>query len=211
LQLLPGQPIGGASLQSLAGQPGHCPSSSNEGQAAAACWPACATAAGPRAQLSCLDASLAVKPVFLKFQTVVITSGTLSPIDLYPRILNFHPVAIQSFAMTLTRRARPAPRTPAAQRKPLAACCARQRPVSAAARKGAGVRCSAASLQDCVCAMRTKRSDWSVWVQGLHVPGGAHARRGPDAGASRRPSCPWQLTAVVCVDCNSCSFEHVFA
>ena len=56
-------------------------------------------------QLSCLDASLAVKPVFQKFQTVVITSGTLSPIDLYPRILNFHPVAIQSFAMTLTRRA----------------------------------------------------------------------------------------------------------
>lgn len=109
MQLLPGQPIGGASLQSLAGQPGHCPSSSNEGQAAAACWPACATAAGPRAQLSCLDASLAVKPVFLKFQTVVITSGTLSPIDLYPRILNFHPVAIQSFAMTLTRRAPPLP------------------------------------------------------------------------------------------------------
>ncbi len=100
---------GGASLQSLAGQPVHCPSSSNEGQAAAACWPACATAAGPRAQLSCLDASLAVKPVFLKFQTVVITSGTLSPIDLYPRILNFHPVAIQSFAMTLTRRAPPLP------------------------------------------------------------------------------------------------------
>ena len=56
-------------------------------------------------QLSCLDASLAVKPVFEKFQTVVITSGTLSPIDLYPRILNFNPVAIQSFTMTLTRQA----------------------------------------------------------------------------------------------------------
>ncbi|KAK9916757.1 hypothetical protein WJX75_006598 [Coccomyxa subellipsoidea] len=57
----------------------------------------------PVIQLSCLDASLAVRPVFQKFQTVVITSGTLSPIDLYPRILNFNPVAIQSFAMTLTR------------------------------------------------------------------------------------------------------------
>lgn len=57
----------------------------------------------PVIQLSCLDASLAVKPVFQKFQTVVITSGTLSPIDLYPRILNFSPVAIQSFTMTLTR------------------------------------------------------------------------------------------------------------
>lgn len=44
-----------------------------------------------------------MRPVFAKFQTVVITSGTLSPIDLYPRILNFNPVAIQSFAMTLTR------------------------------------------------------------------------------------------------------------
>ncbi|CAK0735965.1 hypothetical protein CVIRNUC_000669 [Coccomyxa viridis] len=57
----------------------------------------------PVIQLSCLDASLAVRPVFSKFQTVVITSGTLSPIDLYPRILNFNPVALQSFAMTLTR------------------------------------------------------------------------------------------------------------
>ena len=36
-------------------------------------------------------------------QTVVITSGTLSPIDLYPRILNFNPVCISSLNMTLTR------------------------------------------------------------------------------------------------------------
>ena len=43
----------------------------------------------PVIQLSCLDASLAMRPVFAKYQTVVITSGTLSPIDLYPRILNF--------------------------------------------------------------------------------------------------------------------------
>ena len=104
-------------------------------------------------QLSCLDASLAMKPIFSKFQSVgmvwecdgrekrmghlnpgavvgstravkyirlrhrpphqrltlirtcqvVITSGTLSPIDLYPRILNFNPVSVQSFSMTLTR------------------------------------------------------------------------------------------------------------
>ncbi|KAK9841666.1 hypothetical protein WJX74_009815 [Apatococcus lobatus] len=57
----------------------------------------------PVIQLSCLDASLAMKPVFSKFQSVVITSGTLSPIDLYPKILNFNPVVIQSFKMTLTR------------------------------------------------------------------------------------------------------------
>jgi DNA excision repair protein ERCC-2 len=57
----------------------------------------------PVIQLSCLDSSLAVKPVFDKFQSVVITSGTLSPIDLYPKILNFHPVVIQSLNMSLVR------------------------------------------------------------------------------------------------------------
>jgi DNA excision repair protein ERCC-2 len=58
----------------------------------------------PVIQLACLDASLAMKPVFSKFQSVVITSGTLSPIDLYPRILNFNPVVCHSLNMTLTRR-----------------------------------------------------------------------------------------------------------
>ncbi|CAI0448923.1 unnamed protein product [Linum tenue] len=53
--------------------------------------------------LCCHDASLAIKPVFDRFQSVVITSGTLSPIDLYPRLLNFHPVVSRSFKMSLTR------------------------------------------------------------------------------------------------------------
>lgn len=57
----------------------------------------------PVIQLSCLDSSLAVRPVFEKFQSVVITSGTLSPIDLYPKILNFHPVVVQSLNMSLVR------------------------------------------------------------------------------------------------------------
>ncbi|KAI3423222.1 General transcription and DNA repair factor IIH helicase subunit XPD [Psidium guajava] len=57
----------------------------------------------PVLQLSCHDASLAIKPVFDRFQTVVITSGTLSPIDLYPRLLNFNPVVSRSFTMSLTR------------------------------------------------------------------------------------------------------------
>ncbi|PIA44817.1 hypothetical protein AQUCO_01700426v1 [Aquilegia coerulea] len=57
----------------------------------------------PVLQLSCHDASLAIKPVFDRFQSVVITSGTLSPIDLYPRLLNFHPVISRSFTMSLTR------------------------------------------------------------------------------------------------------------
>lgn len=36
-------------------------------------------------------------------QTVVLTSGTLSPIDLYPQLLDFNPVASRSLQMTLTR------------------------------------------------------------------------------------------------------------
>ncbi|CAO2829815.1 unnamed protein product [Amaranthus hypochondriacus] len=57
----------------------------------------------PILQLSCHDASLAIRPVFERFQSVVITSGTLSPIDLYPRLLNFNPVVSRSFTMSLTR------------------------------------------------------------------------------------------------------------
>ncbi|ESQ30813.1 hypothetical protein EUTSA_v10011297mg [Eutrema salsugineum] len=57
----------------------------------------------PILQLSCHDASLAIKPVFDRFQSVVITSGTLSPIDLYPRLLSFNPVVSRSFKMSMTR------------------------------------------------------------------------------------------------------------
>jgi DNA excision repair protein ERCC-2 len=57
----------------------------------------------PVLQLCCLDASLAMAPVFARFASVFITSGTLSPIDLYPRLLSFHPVSIASLPMTLTR------------------------------------------------------------------------------------------------------------
>lgn len=83
-----------------------------------------------------MDASLAIKPVFERFQSVIITSGvralcrrpgpspppwapaahpvllrslplsspqTLSPLDIYPRILDFHPVTMATFTMTLAR------------------------------------------------------------------------------------------------------------
>lgn len=56
-----------------------------------------------RNNFSCLDSSIAIKPVFDRFQTVVITSGTLSPLDMYPKILDFHPVIMSSFTMTLAR------------------------------------------------------------------------------------------------------------
>ncbi|XP_014248544.1 general transcription and DNA repair factor IIH helicase subunit XPD [Cimex lectularius] len=61
------------------------------------------TVSNPILHFSCLDASIAVKPIFERFQTVVITSGTLSPLDMYPKILDFHPVVLSSFTMTLTR------------------------------------------------------------------------------------------------------------
>jgi DNA excision repair protein ERCC-2 len=59
--------------------------------------------ADPVLQLCCLDASLAMKPVFARFNSVFITSGTLSPRDLYPQLLNFTPVVSCSLEMTLTR------------------------------------------------------------------------------------------------------------
>ncbi|XP_063223266.1 general transcription and DNA repair factor IIH helicase subunit XPD [Bacillus rossius redtenbacheri] len=61
------------------------------------------TVANPVLHFSCLDSSIAIKPVFERFQTVVITSGTLSPLDMYPKILDFHPVIMSSFTMTLAR------------------------------------------------------------------------------------------------------------
>lgn len=57
----------------------------------------------PIMQLACLDASLAVKPVFQKFQSVILTSGTLSPLDMYPKMLNFNPVVRESLDMSIAR------------------------------------------------------------------------------------------------------------
>jgi DNA excision repair protein ERCC-2 len=50
-----------------------------------------------------MDASLAIKPVFDRFKSVIITSGTLSPLEMYPKVLNFIPVALCSFDMSLPR------------------------------------------------------------------------------------------------------------
>ncbi|KAG6506907.1 hypothetical protein ZIOFF_032239 [Zingiber officinale] len=50
-----------------------------------------------RRLLGCHDASIAIKPVFDRFQSVIITSGSLTPIDLYSRLLNFNPVISRCF------------------------------------------------------------------------------------------------------------------
>jgi DNA excision repair protein ERCC-2 len=46
---------------------------------------------------------LAIKPVFDRFSSVVITSGTLSPLNFYPKILNFRPTVCESFEMSISR------------------------------------------------------------------------------------------------------------
>ncbi|KAG6814339.1 hypothetical protein H0H92_010924 [Tricholoma furcatifolium] len=43
--------------------------------------------------------------VFERFSSVVITSGTISPLDMYPKMLQFTPVVQETYPMTLTRNA----------------------------------------------------------------------------------------------------------
>ncbi|GAX15523.1 DNA excision repair protein ERCC-2 [Fistulifera solaris] len=57
----------------------------------------------PVIQLACLDSSLAIAPLFKRFGSVIITSGTLSPIDLYPKLLQFEPCISESLSMSTFR------------------------------------------------------------------------------------------------------------
>ncbi|KAF2204970.1 DNA repair helicase [Delitschia confertaspora ATCC 74209] len=63
-----------------------------------------ATVANPVLHFTCLDAAIAIKPVFERFSSVIVTSGTMSPLDMYPRMLNFSTVVQESYAMTLSRK-----------------------------------------------------------------------------------------------------------
>lgn len=63
-----------------------------------------ATVPNPIFHFTCLDASLAIAPVFERFGSVIITSGTITPLDMYPKMLRFEPVVEESFTMTLTRQ-----------------------------------------------------------------------------------------------------------
>lgn len=60
-------------------------------------------AVDPVIQLACLDSSLAIAPLFKRFGSVIITSGTLSPIDLYPKLLQFEPCVSESLNMSTFR------------------------------------------------------------------------------------------------------------
>ena len=60
-------------------------------------------ASDPVIQLACLDSSLAIAPLFKRFGSVIITSGTLSPIDLYPKLLQFEPCVSEALSMSTFR------------------------------------------------------------------------------------------------------------
>ncbi|KAM3656372.1 LOW QUALITY PROTEIN: general transcription and DNA repair factor IIH helicase subunit XPD [Ammospiza maritima maritima] len=57
----------------------------------------------PVLHFSCLDASIAIRPVFERFQSVIVTSGDFPPWSFYPKILGFQPVTMATFSMTLAR------------------------------------------------------------------------------------------------------------
>lgn len=63
-----------------------------------------ATVPNPILHFACLDAAIAIKPVFDRFSSVIITSGTLSPLEMYPKMLGFTAVMQESYSMTLARR-----------------------------------------------------------------------------------------------------------
>lgn len=50
------------------------------------------TAPNPILHFTCSDASIAIKAVFERFSSVVIASGTISPLEMYPKILQFNTV-----------------------------------------------------------------------------------------------------------------------
>jgi hypothetical protein len=54
----------------------------------------------PILQFACLDAAIAMQPILAKFKRIIITSGTLSPIEMLPRILRYD-VGISSTARSI--------------------------------------------------------------------------------------------------------------
>ena len=59
--------------------------------------------ADPLITLSCLDASLPLQPIWRRFPCVILTSGTISPLALYPKMLGFEPVVCKSINIQIGR------------------------------------------------------------------------------------------------------------
>ena len=55
----------------------------------------------PVLNFACLDSSIAMKIVFAKFKSVILTSGTMSPMEMYPKILDFKPYSMKSIDISL--------------------------------------------------------------------------------------------------------------
>ncbi|TQV91330.1 hypothetical protein V2A60_009019 [Cordyceps javanica] len=51
----------------------------------------------PILHFTCLDAAIAIRPVFDRFYSVIITSGTISPLEMYPKMLDFSTVIQESY------------------------------------------------------------------------------------------------------------------
>ena len=57
----------------------------------------------PLLQLFCLDSRIAMKNIFSKYRNVILTSGSLSPIDVLPKLLGFKPVLAERINIKLPR------------------------------------------------------------------------------------------------------------
>ena len=57
----------------------------------------------PNYKLVCTDAAIAIRPIFEKFKTTVITSGTLSPFEMYKDLLDFDPGVAAQIQSTYSR------------------------------------------------------------------------------------------------------------
>lgn len=59
---------------------------------------------GPIIMLYCVDSTIAFKNAQSHFLRIIITSGTLSPLSIYPILLGFEPVSMVDFTMSFSRR-----------------------------------------------------------------------------------------------------------
>ncbi|KAK2952140.1 putative General transcription and DNA repair factor IIH helicase subunit XPD [Blattamonas nauphoetae] len=55
-------------------------------------------------RLCCHDPQFVFRPICDTASSVIITSGTLSPLDMYPRLLGFTPVLVRSYTMSISRQ-----------------------------------------------------------------------------------------------------------
>jgi len=55
----------------------------------------------PWLTFTCLDPSVGMKSVLTRFKSVILTSGTMSPMEMYTKILDFKPTFMKNIEITL--------------------------------------------------------------------------------------------------------------